>query len=317
MKVIAIVGPTAIGKSCLALELASEFGGEIVSADSRQVYRYLDIGTAKPSAQDRDLVPHHLIDVVNPDEPFSLALYQDMAYRALEDINRRGKVAFLVGGTGLYVRAVLDGWRLPRVAPDPHLRRRLEERARAGGGALYGELARLDPAAAASIDPRNLRRVIRALEVCYATGATFSALRGVVPPAFEALVIGLTAPRDVLYQRIDARVDEMVRRGLVEEVRRLVGQGYGFDLPAMSGIGYREMGRYLRGELDLSTAVERIQFETHRFARHQYGWFRLSDERIRWFDISASRQSAREIGRLLGQAPHHRRGCLSEALEAR
>ena len=321
MKVIAIVGPTGVGKSRVALALASELGAEVVSADSRQVYRYMDIGTAKPNAQDRALVPHHLIDVVNPDEPFSLALYQEMASRALEDIDRRGKVALLVGGTGLYVRAVLEGWRVPRVAPDPELRRRLEERAQAESGALYNELAKLDPVAAEGIDPRNLRRIIRALEVCYTTGVPFSALKGTTPPPFQALVVGLTSTREVLYQGIDSRVDDMVRQGLVDEVRRLVEQGYGLDLPSMSGIGYREIGMYLRGQLDLPTAVERIKFETHRFARHQYGWFRTSDKRIHWLNITGEVEQAgrQKIGCFLGQEPrlHSTPGCLTQALEAR
>lgn len=285
-KLIAIVGPTAIGKSQLALRLAQDFNGEIVNADSRQVYRYMDIGTAKPEPQEMALVPHHLIDIINPDEDFSLAQYQALANRAITDIQRRGKLPLLVGGTGQYVRAVLEGWVIPSVAPDPEFRLSLQERVEGGETAeLYRELARVDPVAAQNIDSRNVRRVIRALEVSHHTGVPFSGLQQKKAPPFDSLIIGLTAGRTELYRSIDSRVDIMLEMGLVEETKRLVSMGYGFDLPSMSGIGYKQMGQYLRGELTLETAVEKIKFETHRLARHQYNWFRLSDKRIHWFDV--------------------------------
>jgi tRNA dimethylallyltransferase len=284
-RLIAIVGPTAVGKSVLAIRLAQVFDGEIVSADSRQVYRYVDIGTAKPSHEERALVPHHLIDVVDPDQDFSLALYQEMAYRAVEDINERGKLPLLVGGSGLYVQTVIGGFSIPQVAPDPELRQRLEEKA-AGEGyvALYRELEQVDADAARKIDPRNVRRVIRALEVCHTAGLPFSQLRS-SEPLFQTLVIGLTTAREDLYRRIDDRVDSMIERGLVEEVQALLKRGYSLDLPSLSGLGYKQIGDYLQGEVELDMVVQRIKHETHRFARHQYAWFRLRDEKIHWFDV--------------------------------
>jgi tRNA dimethylallyltransferase len=283
---VAIVGPTAIGKSRLAVRLVQALGGEIVSADSRQVYRFMDIGTAKPSPEELALVPHHLIGIVNPDDDFGLAQYQELAYRAVRDVQKRRKLALLVGGSGQYVWSLVEGWQIPRVAPDPELRRRLETRAVAGGGAeLYRELAEVDPAAAQRISPHNIRRVIRALEVYRSSGVPFSQLRRKKKPPFKILIIGLTAPRQELYRRVDSRVDDMIAQGLVAEVAGLLGMGYSLSLPAMSGIGYRQMGRFLKGELTLDEATRQIKVETHRFVRHQYAWFQLSDARIRWFDI--------------------------------
>ena len=284
--VVAIVGPTAIGKSKLALELARSFNGEIISADSRQVYRSLDIGTAKPSKEELDSVPHHLIDVINPDEDFSLAQYQKLAYRALEHIHERGKTPFLVGGSGLYIWSVLEGWVIPEVPPDLEFRQKLEKTAsETGTDRLYQELLEIDPEAARKIGRHNVRRIIRALEVERNTGIPFSELQIKRAPSFSTLIVGLTAQRVGLYRRIDLRVDEMIKRGLVEEVKGLLDMGYDLSLPALSGIGYRQIGLYLRGELPLSIAIQKIKFETHRFARHQYAWFRLQDRRIKWFDV--------------------------------
>jgi len=286
---IAIVGPTAVGKSTLALALAQWLGGEIVSADSRQVYRYLDIGTAKPSAEDRARVAHHLIDVVDPDEDFTLAQYLQLARQAIADIQQRGRLPLLVGGSGLYINALLRGLKPPPVPPDMILRRQLEEQARReGGGALHRELAAVDPEAAARIDPRNIRRTIRALEVWRRAGLRFSEMGKSEPPPYSTLMIGLTMNRADLYRRIDERVDRMMTMGLVEEVKGLISRGYGLELPAMSSLGYRQIGEYLRGGVDLDTAVRRIKTQTHRLARQQYAWFRLDDERINWFDGSKS-----------------------------
>jgi tRNA dimethylallyltransferase len=284
-RVIAIVGPTAVGKSALALHLAQYFNGEIVSADSRQVYRYMDIGTAKPDAEAQALVQHHLIDIIDPDEDFTLALYQDKSFKAIEDIQQRGKVAFLVGGSGLYVKAVVGGLRVPKVAPDAELRRYLEERAtREGNEALYRELHLVDPMAAERIDPRNTRRLIRALEVYRATGKQFSQLQG-NEPRFSTMVIGLATSREQLYKRIDSRVDRMIERGFVDEVNGLLDIGYSLNLPSMSGIGYKQIGLYIQGQLDFEEAVQQVKHDTHRLARHQYAWFRPTDHSIRWFDI--------------------------------
>ncbi len=295
---VAVVGPTGVGKSELALRLAQTFDGEIVSADSRQVYRHMDIGTAKPSRQELSLVPHHLINIVSPDEDFSLAQYQELAYRTIDDVQRRNKLALLVGGSGLYIWSVLEGWGIPPVSPDPEFRHSLEERAvRVGKGELYQELMEVDPVAAQKIDRHNVRRVIRALEVYKNTENPASQLQYKQAPSFNTLIIGFTTDRAELYRRVDLRVDEMMERGLVGEVEKLVNMGYGFNLPAMSGIGYRQIGMFLRGELALATVTQQIKFETHRFVRHQYNWFQLKDDRIRWFDIQSQVDS--EITALL------------------
>jgi tRNA dimethylallyltransferase len=291
-RLLAVVGPTGVGKSRLALRLAQALDGEIVSADSRQVYRYMDIGTAKPTPREQALVPHHLIDIVNPDEDFSLAQYQQLAYKAIEDINQRHRLALLVGGSGLYVWSVLDGWSIPAVAPDPEFRRHLEEKAAGGGGdELYQKLARLDPVAAQRIDPRNVRRTIRALEVHRSAQAPISRMQGKATLSFNTVIIGLTAERQELYRRIDLRVDKMIKRGLADEVKRLLDRGYDASLPAMSGIGYKQITMFLAGELTLETAVQQTKFETHRLARHQYSWFRLKDDRIGWFDIRRDKET--------------------------
>jgi len=282
---IAIVGPTATGKTALAIALAQRLGGEIVGADSRQVYRQMDIGTAKPTAEERALAPHQLIDVVDPDQEFSLAQYLEQAVAVLEDVWSRGKQPLLVGGSGQYVWALLEGWRVPRLPPQRELRRELGERAdRQGAEALHRELAQVDPKAAARIDPRNVRRVIRALEVHKATGRPISYWQEKGPPPWEVLTLGLTCPRRELYERIDARVDAMMEAGLVDEVRGLLSMGYDPSLASMSGIGYKQVCQHLAGELDLATAVARIKTATHRLARQQYTWFRLDDGRIRWLE---------------------------------
>jgi tRNA dimethylallyltransferase len=285
-RLVAIVGPTGIGKSRLALYLAGIFQGEIISADSRQVYRNMDIGTAKPTPQEMKSVPHHLIDIVNPNENFSLATYQELANQAIEDIHRRGKLPFLVGGTGLYIKAVLEGWQIPRVSPDAEFRYNVEKKVNERNiDEIYQELVIADPDAAAKIDRRNVRRVIRALEVHAKAGQAFSRLGRKIPPAFTPYIIGLTAARSALYHIVDQRVDKMVERGLIQEVENLLKMGYDFSLPSMSGIGYRQIGQYLRGELTLEAAIQKIKTETHRFIRHQYAWFRLKDENIHWYDI--------------------------------
>ena len=283
---IVIVGPTAVGKTSLALRLGQTLDAEVVSADSRQVYRGMDIGTAKPTLEERRLVPHHLIDVVDPDEPFGLAQYQTMAYAAIDDVLARGRLPLLVGGSGQYVRAVVEGWGIPRVPPDQELRDELYRQAEAQGSeALHARLSALDPVAAERIDPRNVRRVVRALEVCLCTGERISDLQRRRPPPYRILQIGLTMPRPSLYRRIDERVDRMLAAGLVAEVQSLVARGYDYELPSMSGLGYRQIGAYLRGEISLDEAVHLIKRETRRFVRQQYNWFRLDDERIRWFDV--------------------------------
>lgn len=288
-KLIAIIGPTAVGKTKLAIQLASRFNGEIVNGDSRQIYRYMDIGTAKPDKAEMAAATHHLIDIITPDQEFSLAEYQKLTYAAIKDIQSRGKVPFLVGGSGLYIWAVLEGWVIPQVAPDIAFRRELEKRAENGEGSkLFEELVKIDPASAEKIDPKNLRRVIRALEVNKRTDKSFSQLQKKIPPPFESLIIGLTGERKEIYRRADERADNMIKQGFVTEVSSLIKRAYAPDLPSMSSIGYREIAMYLNGGMTLDEALYKIKTGTHRFIRHQYAWFRLKDERIKWFDIETA-----------------------------
>lgn len=285
-RLLGIVGPTGVGKSYMGIQLAQALGGEIVNADSRQVYRFMDIGTAKPTPQERAIVPHHVIDVVSPDENFNLAQYQQLAVRAIEDIQQRDKLPIVVGGSGQYVWSVLEGWGIPRVAPNPEFRQEMQERADMGeGDKLHEELRDVDPEAAERIDPRNVRRTMRALEVFNETETPYSQLQRKEAPPSQIFIIGLTADREELYRRIDGRVDRMIELGLVDEVKRLMSRGFDFSMPAFSSIGYRQIGHYLNDELTLPGAIQQIKFETHRFARQQYTWFRLDDDRIHWFDI--------------------------------
>jgi tRNA dimethylallyltransferase len=296
--VLVVVGPTGVGKSRLALEMAQKLGGEIINADSRQVYRYMDTGTGKPGPQDRAIVPHHLLDIVDPDQEFSLALFQPLAYQAIEEVLQRMKLPILVGGTGQYVWGVVEGWQVPRVPPDSAFRQEMEERARREGiGPIYDELRALDPEVASRIDPRNVRRAIRALELARA-GVRGREKR---PPP-------LTAPRGELYARIDKRVDDMISRGWVEEVMVLLDRGYSPSLPALSSVGYREMMGYLRGQLGLPQAVQRIKYATHRFARRQSAWFRLGDRRIHW--VNATEEAANRAISLVSKfyEPNHGEG---------
>jgi tRNA dimethylallyltransferase len=287
---LALVGPTATGKTALALSLADRLRDvitcEAVSADSRQIYRGMDIATAKPMPAERARLAHHLIDIVDPDEGYTLAQYQADAVAAVAAIHARGRLPLLVGGTGLYVRAVVDGLAIPRVAPNPTLRAELEAEAAAhGAAALHARLAALDPVAAERIAPSNVRRLVRALEVCILTGQPFSAQQGARPTPYRTLLLGLNMDRPALYARADARIDAMLAAGVVEEVERLLGAGYAWDLPAMSSLGYREIGAYLRGELSLPAAIGRFKLATHAYIRRQLTWFR-PDSRITWLDAA-------------------------------
>jgi tRNA dimethylallyltransferase len=283
---VTIVGPTAAGKTELSLELAESVDGEIISADSRLVYRGMNIGTAKPTLAQRTRVPHHLIDIVDPDDVLTLAQYQRRAYASIDAVTGRGRQPILVGGTGQYVRAVVEGWGIPEVPPDHGLRAELEEYAgHHGAAALHTRLSKLDPIAASRIDLRNVRRVIRALEVTLLAGRPISELQAKSAPPYLILQIGLTRPRPVLYERIDARIDRMLASGLLEEVQRLALAGYGWDLPAMSGLGYRQIGLHLQGKATLEEATQFIRRDTRRLVRQQGTWFRLADPHIHWFDL--------------------------------
>lgn len=283
--VITIVGPTATGKSKLAFNLAKSFGGEIINGDSRQVYRHMDIGTAKPPHEQRSIIPHHLIDIVDPDEPYSLALYLEQARKSIQDIHNRGKLPFLVGGSGQYIWSVLEGFKAPQVAPNISLREKLEAEAIIDGHtALWQRLQKIDPEAASRIDARNVRRVIRGLEVYYETGIPFSQAQAREEPPYSSFVIGLTLERTCLYKRIDKRTDDMIENGWPEEVAHLLENGYYPELPSMSSLGYRDIAACIAGDMALDQAIIRIKSSTHRFARNQYAWFRLNDPRIHWLD---------------------------------
>jgi tRNA dimethylallyltransferase len=285
--VLVIFGPTAVGKTDLAIRLAQHFNGEIVSADSRQIYRYMDIGTAKPTAEQRAAAVHHLIDLVDPDQTLSVAEFQKLAEAAIAAVHARGRLALLVGGTGQYITALLEGWRAPQVAPIPELRRQLEDEARDRGSAvLYERLLAADPAAQGLIHPHNTRRIIRALEVIAQTGQPFSALRVKQPPPYALFQIGVTLERAALYRRADARLDAMLAAGFADEVRMLLERGYDRQLPSMSGLGYAQLAAHWLDGVPLAEAVQRTRTATHDFIRRQYTWFRHHDHGapVHWFD---------------------------------
>ncbi len=286
LPLILLVGPTAVGKTELAIQLAERLNGEIVSADSRLFYRGMDIGTAKPTREERSRVPHHLIDIAEPDEILGLAVFQQKAREAIADIHARGKLPFLVGGTGQYVRAVTEGWKPPEVLPDKRLRNVLEEmKEERGVKWLYAGLNRLDPAAAAKIDPRNYRRTIRALEVIMTTGRKFSEQRRRGESPYQLITVGLRRPREELYRRVDERIESMFANGLVEEVRGLLAKGYSPTLPAMSAIGYRECVGVVQGLLTEEQAKVQIRRATRVYVRRQANWFKESDASIQWFRV--------------------------------
>jgi tRNA dimethylallyltransferase len=283
--VIAILGPTAVGKTRISIPLAERFDGEIVSVDSRLIYRGMDIGTAKPTRDERTRIPHHLIDAANPDDTWNLAKFCEAALNVIHDIHGRGKVAFLVGGTGQYLKAVLEGWNPPATAESPDLREELEAiAANEGYDALHRQLQAVDSASASRIDPRNVRRVIRALEIFHLTGIPASSQRVNKPPSFEKLRIGLTLPRGELFQRIDQRIDMMIEAGWINEVQELIDRGFSPELPSFSAIGYAQLSAYLSDEMDLNSAIAEIRRLSRQFVRRQSNWFKADDPAIQWFD---------------------------------
>ncbi len=288
---VVILGPTASGKSTLGIELALRFNGEIVSADSRQVYRGLDIGTAKVSLAEQALVPHHLLDVVEPDEIYSVAQFQFAAINAIDAILARGRQPFLVGGSPHYIQTVVDHFAIPEVPPQPAMRAQLEARTLPD---LLQQLEMLDPQCAAVIDRNNPRRVIRALEVCLVTGRPFSQQRGVSDPLYRSLLLGIHWPREVLYQRIDARIDERMQQGLLQEVHTLLGQGISHERLDALGLEYRFASRLLQGEFTSAIEmVQRLKYASHDFTRRQLSWFR-HDKRIHWLNGGADLFTAAE-----------------------
>ncbi|MBS3749913.1 MAG: tRNA (adenosine(37)-N6)-dimethylallyltransferase MiaA [Anaerolineales bacterium] len=292
---IVILGPTAVGKTEISIQLAERLDGEIVSADSRLFYRGMDIGTAKPAQEERDRVPHHLIDVADPDQVWNLAIYLGEAKKVIRDIYQRGKLPFLVGGTGQYIEALLEGWRIPSVEPDPELREVLRGWAEEiGVDGIRKRLETLDPQATKKIDGPNLRRMIRALEVIFISGEKFSKQKGKGPTPFRELKLGLTRPREELYQRIDDRIQAMLEAGFVEEVKRLLKEGYDPDLPPLSAIGYRQIIHYLQGVITLEEAVRQMESRSHSYVRKQANWFQKDDPEITWFSVSDNTLSEME-----------------------
>ena len=285
---VIVLGPTGVGKTSLAIELAGALNGEIIGADSRQIYRYMDIGTAKPTAAQQAQIPHHLIDIVDPDYNLSLAEYQDAAYRCIDAAHQRGALPFLVGGSGQYISAVEEGWSIPRVSPNPKIRAELEaDVASHSPAALHERLRQVDPISAERIHPNNVRRVIRALEVHIVTGRPISELQRKRPPPWRIYRIGLRLPRPLLYPRVDRRVDAMIAAGFVDEVGRLLDMGYDRSLPSMSGLGYLEIAGHLLDGVPLEQAIERTKFSTHEFIRGQDVWFRGHDNGILWHNVEA------------------------------
>lgn len=287
-RIVIIVGPTASGKTDLAMRLAERFDGEIVNADSMQVYRGMDIGTAKPSIELRQSIPHHLIDIVGPEMNFSAADFRREATRAIADITGRGKTVFIVGGTGLYIRALLQGL-VDSPSGAGEVRQELEARAKnEGNEALLRELGRIDPVTAARLHPNDLVRIIRALEVYRLTGRPISQERsahGFSGDYYRTLKIGLTIERRELYARIDQRVERMIAEGLVEEVKSLLDHGFSPCLKALRSIGYCQICAYLAGEYSLDEAVRLIKRDTRRYAKRQLTWFN-TDKEIKWVEYS-------------------------------
>jgi len=285
---VLIVGPTATGKSAVAIRVAQKLCGEIISGDSTQVYRGLDIGTAKATWEERQMVPHHLIDLNHPNEPFNVAEFQELATQAIQEISRRGRLPILVGGTGLYIRSVVDPYAFAEIETDPILRQRLrQELERAGKAEMHQRLALVDPQSTERLHPADTRRVIRALEVYELMQqplSHFHRLEQNHPPKYNAVWIGLNLERAKLYQRIEDRVDQMLEAGLVEEVKRLLAQGVDPASNSMQALGYKEIVGFLKGEYDLDRAAELIKRNTRHFAKRQLSWFRR-DQRINWFDV--------------------------------
>lgn len=290
LKLAALVGPTAVGKTELAIPLAQRLNAEILSCDSMQIYRGMDIGTAKASRDEQKLVPHHLIDIVDAEQNFTVAEYQRKARQLIEEINQRGKIPMLVGGTGLYYQAVVDNYSFYPMATRQDIRQRLQmEAAEKGLPELYTRLQDIDPDYALRISPQDEKRIIRALEVYELTGIPFSRQQNRQRNTYNLAAVGLYLPRENLYQRINERVDKMLSRGLIDEVKEFRERGYGLHNNAMQALGYKQVLYYLDGLMSYQEMVDTIKKETRHFAKRQYTWFKR-DDRIKWFDLTQDSQ---------------------------
>jgi len=286
-QVLVIVGATAVGKTETALRVAERLGGEIISADSRLLYRGMDIGTAKPTLEERKRVKHHLIDLAEPDEVWSLALFQKELINKIHEISDAGKLPIVTGGTGQYIRSLVEGWVIPTVKPDHQLRAVLESWGREiGSEELHKKVSLLDAEAARKIDPQNLRRLVRALEVIFSSGEPFSSQKERAEQPLEFKLIGLTRPRPELYARVDARIEQMFAIGFEDEVRALISKGYSPELPTLSAIGYREVIQVIQGKSSLEEVKQTMRRKTREFIRRQTNWFKPDDPLIEWFEMT-------------------------------
>jgi len=294
---VVIVGPTAVGKSKVAIEMAKKINGEIVSCDSRQVYKQLNIGTAKPTKEERRKVPHHLIDIIEPDEEFNAFFYAQKARKIISEIYRKKKVPILIGGTGLYIRAVIDGI-FPGAEKNKEIRERL---GRFSSDTLYKKLKKIDSATTSCLHPHDKVRIIRALEVYELTGQPISALQKISRgkrPNYDLLMIGLKRERKELYRRINQRAERMIKKGLVKEIESILKKGFSKDLPALKGLGYREIIGYLDGEYDLKEAIHLLKRNTRRFAKRQLTWFNRN-KRIHWIEIAKKDSTTRVTSQII------------------
>ena len=286
-KLLVLLGPTAVGKTRLSLELAAAYGAEIISGDSMQVYRGMDIGTAKITSEEMQGIPHHLIDIHDPQDAYSAAEFQVHATRAIEDIRGRGKLPFIVGGTGLYIESLCYGFRFSEAVADEAFRKEMDDYAEEHGAlALHARLEAVDPISAARLHPNDRRRIIRALEIHHQTDTTLSSSHAAQKKEspYELCIIGLTMDRKILYKRIEDRIDQMLADGLVDEVKSLLERGYSRGLVSMQGLGYKEIAAYLAGETSYEEAVTLLKRDTRRFAKRQLSWFRHMKE-IEWIDV--------------------------------
>lgn len=294
-KLLVIVGPTSVGKTDLSIDIATQFNGEIISGDSMQVYRGMDIGTAKISPVEMKNIPHYLIDIYEPDKYFSVAEFQELATKKISDINSMGKLPIIAGGTGLYIKSVTHKYDLPDAGVDEEYRLKLNSLAeKEGNEYLHNKLQDVDPKTAERLHKNDVKRIVRALEVYHLTGKTLSELleSQKLESPYELLIIGLTMDRQKLYNRINHRVDKMLQEGLIDEVRRLMEKGYDESYYSMQGIGYKEIIQYLKGEISLEGAIDSIKQGTRRFAKRQLSWFRQIPE-IHWFDLTDEDDIAR------------------------